>query len=137
MADVFQCTLVTPMEQVLSEPVTYASVPCWDGLLGVEPGRAPMLIKLGDGPLRLDFQQGGSRWFFLAGGFAQMVDNKLIVLTPEAIAAEQVVRQDAESGLKEALARAAVSEDDVATRQRAVKRGRCLMEIARHVAQGV
>ena len=70
MAETLQCTLVTPSAQLLDEEITYASVPAWDGLIGIAPMRAPLLIKLEDGPLRLDFTQGGSRWFFVGGGFA-------------------------------------------------------------------
>ncbi|HAI13510.1 MAG TPA: hypothetical protein DCM28_17515, partial [Phycisphaerales bacterium] len=51
MATSFQCTLVTPERQLVDQPVTYASIPAWDGLMGVEPQRAPLMIKLGAGAL--------------------------------------------------------------------------------------
>ncbi len=68
MADTFRCSLVTPERQVLDETVTYAHSrlsgrSAWMHL------RAPLLAKLGDGILRLEFVEGGTRWFFLAGGW--------------------------------------------------------------------
>ncbi len=38
----FRCKVVTPTASLLDEPVAYASVPAWDGLFGVLPGRAPI-----------------------------------------------------------------------------------------------
>lgn len=35
MAKTFHCKLITPMAKVLDEEVVYASVPAWDGMLGV------------------------------------------------------------------------------------------------------
>lgn len=130
MAKTFHCTLVTPEERVLDDSVTYASVPAWDGLVGVAPSRAPMLIKLGDGPLRLDFTEGGSRYFFLGGGFAQMKDNRLSLLTSEAVPAEDIVRADAEKSLQEAAETRAATVDEVEKKQRQVERARQLISMA-------
>lgn len=137
MADSFQCTLVTPEEELLDERVTYASVPGWDGLLGVAPMHAPLLLKLGDGALRLDFQQGGSRWFFVGGGFAQMIDNKLTLLTAEAVPAETIVRKDVEAAMKESEARVALSDEDVARKGREINRGRVMLELLEHINNGI
>ncbi|NJL32365.1 MAG: F0F1 ATP synthase subunit epsilon, partial [Phycisphaerales bacterium] len=71
MADTFRCTLITPAQQVFDEEVTYVELPAFDGQMGIEPQRAPMVAKLGDGALRLDFARGESRWYFVAGGFAR------------------------------------------------------------------
>ena len=54
-ANSFQCRLITPTAKVLDEAVVYASVPAWDGLMGVLPNRAPIVAKLGLGELRLQF----------------------------------------------------------------------------------
>jgi F-type H+-transporting ATPase subunit epsilon len=118
------------MAQVLDAEVTYASVPAWDGLVGVSPSRAPLLLKLGDGTLRLDFPEGGSRYFFLAGGFAQMKDNRLSLVTEEAIPAQEIVRTDVEAALREAQARVALSDDDVQARRRKINRGKTLLQLA-------
>jgi F-type H+-transporting ATPase subunit epsilon len=125
----FHCTLVTPERKLVDEEVTYASVPAWDGLIGVAPSRAPMLIKLGDGPLRLDFTQGGSRYFFLGGGFAQMKDNRLSLLTSEAMPAQDIVKSNAETDLKAANDRKARAEAELDKKERQQNRARQLIHV--------
>lgn len=130
MANTFQCALVTPQKQVLDEPLTYASIPAWDGQIGIAPGRAALLVKLGDGVLRLDFDGGESRWFFLAGGFAQMKDNRLSLLTDEAVLADEIVREEVDKALEEATQLSAATLDQVEERRRRVSRARTLLHLA-------
>jgi len=134
VAETFRCTLVTPEKQVLDEQVTYASIPAWDGQIGLMHQRAPLLVKLGDGLLRLDVPTGGAKWFFIGGGFAQMKDDKLSIVTGEAAAPEEVVVADAQAALKEAEARVAVTDEDQTKKQRALTRARALIELAGHGA---
>ena len=137
MAETLQCTLVTPSAQLLDEEITYASVPAWDGLIGIAPMRAPLLIKLEDGPLRLDFTQGGSRWFFVGGGFAQMQGNHLSLLTSEAVPGEDIVLRDAEGMLQEATGLEAVSDEDVLRKHRQVTRARALIGLAQRLGNKI
>ncbi len=120
-AKTFRCRLVTPAAQVLDEPVTYASVPAWDGLFGVLPGRAPIVAKLGLGELRLQFPdkgsaRGGERSFLVEDGFVQMVNDKLTILAAKAFATETLSVADAEKELAEAERRS-VTEADPTKRQ--------------------
>jgi F-type H+-transporting ATPase subunit epsilon len=107
MADTFRCRLVTPDAELLSDAVTYASVPAWDGLMGFQPGRAPIVARLGMGELRLDFpgSKGGSRHFFVDQGFVKMGDGELTILAEKAVPAERIAEQDAKAELAAAEAR--------------------------------
>ncbi len=132
MAQTFQCTIVTPQQQVLDQPVVYASVPAWDGLVGVAPQRAPLLIRLGDGPLRLDLPQDAedqSLWFFVGGGFAQMKDNRLTILADEAVAADEISTETARADLAAAGGRVAVSDDEIRQRDRDLGRARHMLHV--------
>ena len=80
----FSCVLVTPEQQILDESLTQAIIPAADGLLGILSNRSPLLAKLGKGPLKLDLASGQTRRFQIAGGVAQMKDNKLTILTQTA-----------------------------------------------------
>lgn len=87
----FDCTLVTPQAAVVSGKVVYANVPAWDGQMGFQPGRAPILARLGAGELRLDFadsekSQGGTTTYTIEGGFLKMSDDKLTILAEKASA---------------------------------------------------
>ncbi|NUQ51793.1 MAG: F0F1 ATP synthase subunit epsilon [Phycisphaerales bacterium] len=110
MAKSFRCRLVTPTASVFDEAVAYASIPAWDGLFGVLPGRAPILARMGAGELRVDFPdsskgEGGSRSYFVEGGFVQMAGEQLTVLAERATPAEQLSATDAQKELDALMAR--------------------------------
>lgn len=106
----FRCRLVTPTAALVDDELTYASIPAWDGLLGVAPGRAPLLSRLGLGELRLDFAdsdkaKGGSRTFVVDGGFMRMVNDQLTILAERAVAAETISAGDVEAEIRAIEAR--------------------------------
>lgn len=88
MAATFHCTVVTPEAAVLDAELTQAILPAYDGQMGILAHRAPVLARLGTGLLRLDLADGSRRSFRVSGGFAQMKDNRLSILSDEAEAAE-------------------------------------------------
>ncbi len=130
MANTFRCTLVTPEQQLLDVAVTYATFPAHDGQVGLMKGRAPLLAALGDGAMRLDFEDGGSRWFFVGGGFAQMKDDKLSLVAEEATPADEIVRSKADEDLKKAIATVAHSDDEVEKKFRSIQRAKQMSGIA-------
>ena len=112
MATTFRCSIVTPTEAVFDDQVTYASFPAWDGQHGIMTGQSPLLSRLGYGSLRLDFPEGGSRWYLVEGGFAQVQNGELTLLTDRATPAERLSLQEAEAELAEATARVAAAGED-------------------------
>ncbi len=111
----FRCRLVTPTASLLDEPVNYASVPAWDGLFGVLPGRAPLLARLGSGELKLSFPDsgpdggaksaGGERSFIVDGGFVRMEGSQLTVLAERAVAVENISTSEVEAELQKITTR--------------------------------
>lgn len=118
MAKNLRCSIVTPNEAVFDDEITYASIPAWDGQMGVMMGESPVLIKLGVGSLRLDLPGGGSRWYLLEGGFAQVQDDSLTLLTECATPADELSAEEARAELAEANARVAQSGEDQAKVER-------------------
>ena len=118
----FQCTVVTPESEAFSGTVSQAIVPAHDGLLGILTDRAPLLVKLGTGPLRLDASAGGAKYFFVDGGIAQMKDNKLTILTPVATPASELDAEAARAEYAEAQARVATDKRSAEDRQRQLAR---------------
>jgi F-type H+-transporting ATPase subunit epsilon len=112
MATTFHCTITTPAEQVFDHEVTYVSFPAWDGQHGVMAGQSPLLCEMGIGPLRLDFPEGGSRTYLLDGGFAQVQDGTLTLLTNHATPAESLTLEETEAELAEANARVIARAED-------------------------
>jgi len=123
-----QCSIVTPTESLLDDEVNYASIPAWDGQRGVMPGGSPALVQLGTGTLRLDFPEGGSRWYMVDGGFAQFHDNQLSLLSQLVGRAESINLGEAEAELAEANARVTQSKQDQEQVQR--QQARAMAKIA-------
>ena len=127
-----QCVVVTPERGVLDEPAEFIALPMFDGELGVLPGRAPLIGRLGFGELRV--QQGGQlRRFFIDGGFVQIRADVVTVLTARAIPAEELKIAAAEEALKTAQTIAATPEDQAA-QFKAQERARAQIRLGRKVA---
>lgn len=133
MATSFQCTLVTPERQLVDQSVTYASIPAWDGLMGIEPQRAPLMVKLGAGALRLDDEAGQSEMYYVAGGFAQMKDNRLTLIADAAIPADQIDKAAAQAELTAALALDAAGEEAINDKMKKIAAARAKLAVAGHV----
>lgn len=75
--------LVTPERRVLSVHADEAIVPGAQGLFGVRPGHTPFLSLVEPGVLTL--REGGtSQSFFVAGGFAEVANDHVLVLADQA-----------------------------------------------------
>lgn len=130
MADsTFMCTVITPEATVLESEATSAVIPAYDGEIGILRNRAPMLCRLGYGVMRLETPQGQRR-LFVDAGFAQVVDNKLTVLTDDAMAPEQIDTQSVNAELAEAKNRQTVTEDEQQTRQNDIARASAKLKAA-------
>ncbi len=138
MAGTFHCSVVTPERAVLETEATFVALPAYDGELGVLHHRAPLLAKLGAGTLRVEgipsqgAPSGGKLQYFVAGGFAQMVGDKLTILTEECRPVAEVDRATAERDLEAALALPGVGEVAQANRERALTRARAEKRAATH-----
>lgn len=131
MAETFRCTLVTPEEQVLDDDVIYVTFPAWDGQVGIAPGRSPLLARVGIGSMRLDFPGGASRWYMLEGGFAQMLGDRLTILSDKSTPAETLIASDAARELEAALAMPAADEEAIKAREKAQQAARERRRMAR------
>lgn len=135
----FQFTLTTPQGKLLNIAASQVILPAHDGQMGVLPGRAPMVVKLGIGPLRVDVAdsskgEGGSRQYLVEEGFAHMVGDKLTILTSGATAGETLTEGEAQSELTKAeqnAAAATTDQNERTRRQKRVERARVAVRMAR------
>jgi F-type H+-transporting ATPase subunit epsilon len=104
--------VVTPERRILSQQVDEAIVPGSEGLFGVRPGHAALLSLMDAGALTL--RDGTStQVFFVAGGFAQVHDDKLMVLADQAEPVASIDVAAAQKRLAEAQGKlAALSSTD-------------------------
>ncbi len=130
MAKDLQLVVVTPETTLLDEPVAGVRFPLFDGQMGVLPGRAPLVGRLGTGELHITTATG-ERSFFIDGGFVQIRDNTVTLLTSRCIPAASINADAAAKELAEASARPANSDETIDARQRDQERARRMLEVAR------
>jgi F-type H+-transporting ATPase subunit epsilon len=124
-----ECVVVTPERKLLDEVVDFVALPLYDGELGVLPGRTPLIGRLGYGELRT--REGGQvRRYFVDGGFAQVRDNVVTVLTNRAVPANKIDTVAAAQELERAQARIATTDLDQAEKAKAIARARAQIQVA-------
>jgi len=125
----FHLSIITPERAVLEADASFVAFPAWDGEVGILHGRAPLLYKLGIGRLRAETPEG-EQVFYVDGGFAQMLEDRLTILTQQARRREEIDRAAAERALAAARDTPAPNEEAVEARQKAIERARAQLRIA-------
>jgi F-type H+-transporting ATPase subunit epsilon len=102
MADAFEIEIATPERLLAREKAIRAQIPAKDGYIGVLPDHAPLLSELGIGAMT--YTTPGDHRFSLAikGGFLEINNNVVRVLTDFAEKAQEIDVGQAEKDLKHA-----------------------------------
>ena len=124
-----RCIVVTPERTQLDREAEYVSLPMFDGELGVLPGRAPMIGRLGHGTLRLQTAAGPER-YYVDGGFVQVQENLVSVLTNRAMPVGDLSYETASEQLEVALGRVTSGVEQMAMRDRSIAQARAQMRLA-------
>jgi F-type H+-transporting ATPase subunit epsilon len=124
-----QCIIVTPETTALDTPANFVALPLFDGEAGVAPGRAPLIGRLGYGELRVRTGQNTQR-FYVDGGFVQVADNIVSVLTNRAVPADRLDTVAASEQLSTAIARPAAGQEEMAIRDRQISQARGQLRVA-------
>ncbi len=106
MAAAVQFELVSPERLVLSAEFGMVVVPGVDGDFGVLPGHAPLISNVWPGVISVYNDRVIEARVFVAGGFAEVSNSRLTVLTEDAVALDEIDRAGADARL--AAAREAV-----------------------------
>jgi len=123
--------IVTPEKALIDEACDFVAVPMYDGELGVLPGRLPLIGRLGFGELRTKIGEIVHH-YYVDGGFVQIKNNVVTVLTSKAQKGEDINETQIEATI--AAAQKHVSEPDGQERVlKAQARARVQKRIARHV----
>ena len=79
-------SVISPEAMLFEGTTDEVVAPAFDGMVGILTGHAPMMTLLGKGMLRIG-SSGDVRQFNVEGGFLQVVDNQVRVVTERATAA--------------------------------------------------
>jgi F-type H+-transporting ATPase subunit epsilon len=85
----FRFVVITPERKLLEETTHSLVIPAHDGELGILAQHAPLMCELGVGQLRYR-RHGRMERIFIDGGFAQVNENQVTVLTASAMTADQI-----------------------------------------------
>ena len=123
-----QCVVVTPERTELDVQADAVTVPLFDGEMGILTGHSPMVGRLGFGLLRIK-NASGSQNYFVEGGFVQVADNVVSVLTDKVVSASELTSAAAAQAMQDALALPTNQPEFKLTRDKAITRARALSRV--------
>jgi F-type H+-transporting ATPase subunit epsilon len=124
-----QLIVVTPEATVLDKQVNFVALPLFDGEIGIAPGRAPMIGRLGYGELRIERDRSAER-YYVDGGFVQVAGNVVSVLTSRAVPAAAIDAAKATEQLAAARARKANGDELLELRDRLEQQARAQIRVS-------
>ena len=125
-----QCIVVTPEVTALETQAEFVVVPLFDGELGIAAGHSPMIGRLGFGELRLRSAQGRTDRYYVDGGFVQVANNVVTVLTGRIVPAEKLNLESSQQQLQAAQKRPASTPELSELKDRAVAQARAQIRTA-------
>jgi F-type H+-transporting ATPase subunit epsilon len=130
MAEPITCTVVTPEQTALETKADFIALPLFDGEIGIAANHSPLIGRLGYGEMRI--KSGGQTLsYYVDGGFVQVAENVVAVLTNRAVPAKSLDPQAAEAQLQSALERPANSPELFEIRDRKIAQARAQIRTAR------
>jgi len=102
MAEKIQFELVSPAKLLVSSAVDMVVVPGTEGDFGALPRHSPMIATVRPGVIDIHDAGKVSERIFVAGGFAEVNEERITVLAEEAIPVAELTAALAEERLKEA-----------------------------------
>jgi len=133
VADRLSLEITTPMRMVVAEQVDEVVAPGIEGYFGVLPGHAPFLTTLGTGIVTYRIGRDEHQ-LAVSGGFAEVRNDKVIILADTAERPEEIDRARAERSRERAerrLSGRAQEEVDYARCQIALARAVTRLSVAR------
>lgn len=127
--DQLRLVVVTPEKPLLDEAVNSLRFPLYDGQIGILPGRAPLVGRLGYGELVVTTPQG-TQSYYIDGGFVQITGSVVSLLTHRAIPAADVDPKEAEAMLEKTQEMPTLTDTEYDFKLREQERARRMMDVA-------
>ena len=125
---------VTPERAIAHEDVDEVQLPGEEGYFGVLPGHAPLLAALRTGEMW--YRRGAeTKYAFLAGGFAEVVPDRVSILAQVAERAEDIDIERAEAAKRRAeaeLTKPSTVDFDAERARIAMLRAITRLQVSRH-----
>ena len=112
--------IISPKEKVFSTEAKQVVLPTESGEIGLLTGHIPLVTQLKLGALKV-INESNQEAFAIQGGFAQLVSDKISILTDEAIAASDLEASAIEASInaleKQLASAESASEKEILTKR--------------------
>ncbi len=129
-AATMRVVVVTPEATLIDDAADFVALPLFDGEIGIAPLHGPMIGRLGFGEMRITRGDAEQR-FYVDGGFVQVVDNVVSVLTNRAAPSATLDVAASEEQLRSALTLRSNTDELLAIRDRSIGQARAQLRTAR------
>ena len=130
MAESLTCVVVTPEQTALEQKADFVALPLYDGEIGIGANHSPLIGRLGYGEMRIK-TGGTTTTYYIDGGFVQVADNVVSVLTNRAVPAKNLDPAAAEKQLAAANQRPGNTPELLDMRDKAIAQARAQVRTAR------
>lgn len=120
--------ITTPEKTILDVGVESLQFPLFDGQIGILPGRAPLVGRLGYGELVYSVN-GKSHSYYIDGGFSQVNGSTISLLTNRAIRVEDLKIDEARELETNAVALPVFTDEEYVVKQREQQRAARMLEL--------
>lgn len=124
-----QCIVVTPETTVKDQMADFVALPLFDGEAGIALGHSPMIGRLGYGEMRICHGMHTEK-YYIDGGFVEVADDVVSVLTNRAIPAAALDPEVAAELLTTSRQRVANTPELMQIRDRMVQQARAQLRVA-------
>ncbi len=132
MASALRCIVVTPESTALEQDAEFVVLPLFDGELGVGINHSPMIGRLGFGELRIRESSSKTVRYYIDGGFVQVAENVVAILTNRAVVASTITEDAARKLLSEAQTKSISTAELEAAKALAIDQARAQLRVARN-----
>ena len=130
-----KCLVVTPERTVLNLDAAFVVLPLADGEYGVLPGHAPLIARLGAGELRITGTDGQLTDYYVEGGFVEVLDDTIALMTMYSVPAMDLDLKHAEEQLTKALESPGDTQELIKIRQEKVYTQRARVRVAQKISE--
>ncbi|MFZ1936888.1 MAG: ATP synthase F1 subunit epsilon [Thermoguttaceae bacterium] len=125
-----QCIVVTPERTIYDQSAEFVALTLYDGEIGIAAGHTPLIGRLGFGEMRVRRVGEQVDRYYVEGGFVEVFDDMVSVLTQRAVPADKIDTAVAREQLLSAQSRRAATPEAAAVRDRTLAQCRAQLRVA-------
>ena len=127
------CIVVTPDKMVVEQEANFVAFPLYDGEYGVLKGHSPMVGRLGAGELRIKTPNGTTESYFVDGGFVEVLDDEISLLTARAWRSSEIDPVEVQQEIDEIRSKPAITAEHAKLREETLAACRAQLRLAMRV----